>query len=264
MHSSPGAVDGLAVRIRGPSRDECENPASYFNRKGFFSVNLQAICDRKRRFRLASIKCCGSTHDSTAWACSEISTIAAKLAKLGLWIAGDDAYPLSEWLITPYPGKGIPDEEDNFNFYQSSIRINIGESSPTMPIMTSPLAAECAFGMLIRRWGILRRSLEVDLGRVVHVVSACMILHNICVDHKPSNMAPASEDAAVLHSYSKEMREVYGVVLQSQVNDESRTWVKEKYERRSNTNSKMRDCLAEQVAQNLPPRPKSSQYTAKR
>merc|ERR1712093_657411 len=141
----------------------------YFNRKHFFSVNLQAMCDAKRRFRWGSIKCAGSAHDATAWATSGIGDVLQKLEELGFWIAGDDAYPLSEYVITPFPGQGIPKYEDNFNFYQSRLRINI----------------ECAFGMLVRRWGVLWRNLEVELCKVKSVVFACLILHNVCINHMP-------------------------------------------------------------------------------
>ena len=45
------------------------------------------------------------------------------------------------------------------------------------------MALECAFGMLVRRWGILWRSLEMQWEKRTHVVSACMRLHNWCIDH---------------------------------------------------------------------------------
>ena len=117
-----GAVDGMAVRIKGPAGTECSNPRTYYNRKGFFSVNLQAMCDVRRRFRWASVMCAGSAHDATAWGASGMSEAASILQRLGLWIAGDDAYPLSEWLIMPFPGKGIPAYQCNVNFYQSRLR----------------------------------------------------------------------------------------------------------------------------------------------
>merc|ERR1711977_241951 len=124
--------DGLAIKIKGPSSSECENPRSYFNRKQYFSVNLQAICDSKKRFKLASILCPGATHDATAWAASQFSSAIAVLEGMGFYIVGDDAYPPSEYMITPYSGSGLSEDKDNFNFYQSRLRINI----------------ECAFGML--------------------------------------------------------------------------------------------------------------------
>ena len=38
-----GAIDGTHVRIQAPSEDE----ASFVNRKGVHSVNVQAVCDAK-------------------------------------------------------------------------------------------------------------------------------------------------------------------------------------------------------------------------
>ena len=44
-----GAIDGVAIRIRRPLSSDSglfgrvDNPALYFNRKGFYSVNMQAV-----------------------------------------------------------------------------------------------------------------------------------------------------------------------------------------------------------------------------
>eukprot|EP00658_Telonema_sp_P-2_P045306 TRINITY_DN3323_c0_g2_i1.p1 TRINITY_DN3323_c0_g2~~TRINITY_DN3323_c0_g2_i1.p1 ORF type:complete len:247 (+),score=51.01 TRINITY_DN3323_c0_g2_i1:238-978(+) len=46
-----GALDGLAIRINCPTRRDTAKAASFKNRKGFFSMNCQAICDAKLRFR---------------------------------------------------------------------------------------------------------------------------------------------------------------------------------------------------------------------
>lgn len=59
----------------------------------------------------------------------------------GFWIADDDAYVCSSYMLTPYPGWNIGQKKDTFNFCQSSCRIHI----------------EQAFGMLVCRWGILWR-----------------------------------------------------------------------------------------------------------
>ena len=40
-----GAIDGTHIPIIAPK----ENPEDYFNRKHFYSINVQAICDSKRR-----------------------------------------------------------------------------------------------------------------------------------------------------------------------------------------------------------------------
>jgi len=64
------------------------------------------------------------------------------------------------------PGKG--ETFDDYNFYQSSARMTV----------------ECAFGMLIRKWGLLWRPLEMKFSRRVPSISACMHLHNFCIDRR--------------------------------------------------------------------------------
>ena len=67
------AIDGMAVKIQKPTPKECSNPMSYWCRKGFFSVVLQAMCDGDSRFTWASMKCAGSTHDSTSFCVTELA-----------------------------------------------------------------------------------------------------------------------------------------------------------------------------------------------
>ena len=61
-----GAVDGLCVEVCRPRLSETSAPALYLNRKGFYSLNLQAVCDAQRRFTFYDFQAVGSTHDSTA------------------------------------------------------------------------------------------------------------------------------------------------------------------------------------------------------
>ena len=59
-------------------------------------------------------------------------------------------------------------QHDAYDYVQSSTR---------MPI-------ECAFGILVRRWGLLWRPLEIRFDRRAAVVGACIRLHNFCIDHR--------------------------------------------------------------------------------
>lgn len=160
-----GALDGLCVKIKEPTLKDTPQPSNFNCRKGFFCMNLQAICDNDYIFVYKAMNCVGSTHDSTAFECSSLSQW---LEEHGLpqdhWIAGDDAYKCCDYLLTPFPGKGIAKDKDAFNFYQSSARIRI----------------EQAFGMLVRRFGILWRPIETCLARVPLILSVCIKLHNIC------------------------------------------------------------------------------------
>jgi hypothetical protein len=43
--------------------------------------------------------------------------------------------------------------------------------------------------MLVRRWGILWRPLEMKLQRLAQVIGACMRLHNFCIKKKINDVA---------------------------------------------------------------------------
>ncbi|VDH98483.1 Hypothetical predicted protein [Mytilus galloprovincialis] len=55
-----GCIDCTHIKIQGPSEDE----AAFVNRKGFHSVNVQAVCDYEGKFTNISANWPGSTHDS--------------------------------------------------------------------------------------------------------------------------------------------------------------------------------------------------------
>ena len=57
-----GVIDGYLCMIGKPRG--VSNPAGYFSRKGFFALNLQVICDHKRRVIWISRSNIGSAHDS--------------------------------------------------------------------------------------------------------------------------------------------------------------------------------------------------------
>jgi len=166
MRGIVGAVDGIAVKIRCPSGD-VQNPAAYFNRKGFYAIVVQAVCDARRRFIFVYANSEGSTPDSVAWGSSSLGEFLSSTGlPSGYCIVGDAAYPLSLSLLTPYPGDKLPSDKDAFNYWQSHYRIEI----------------ECSFGMLNRRWGIFWRPLEMSVGKATRVITCCMKLHNICID----------------------------------------------------------------------------------
>jgi hypothetical protein len=85
----------------------------------------------------------------------------------GLCIFGDNAYLNAPFMATPYPGVS-GGTKDAYNFYHSQLRIRI----------------ECTFGMLTRRWGILRSAipLNVSVQKTVALVLALAKLHNYCID----------------------------------------------------------------------------------
>ena len=167
-----GALDGMAIKILKPRETCTPNPLHYLNRKGYFSINLQAIADANRKFLYMSMATAGGTHDSLAWSMSALATHLESSDGLprGYWIAADDAYACTSYLVSPYSLQACKKDrtKDHFNYYQSRSRINV----------------ECAFGILVRRWGILRTPMNCTLNRNMGIVEACIKLHNICRDDR--------------------------------------------------------------------------------
>lgn len=70
-----GALDGIAIKIEEPTQSDVANSSSYFNRKGWFALNVQAMCDSFYRFTFVSCMAAGSTHDSTAFRLTKLYSL---------------------------------------------------------------------------------------------------------------------------------------------------------------------------------------------
>ena len=80
-------------------------------------------------------------------------------------------------MATPYSGVSGGGSKDAYNFYHSQLRINI----------------ECAFGMFIHRWAILRSAIpmRVSLKKTIALVVALAKLHNFCIDASDTHTPPS-------------------------------------------------------------------------
>jgi len=168
-----GALDGWIVKIIKPRKsDGVHNPSSFFSRKGFFGINVQAIVDKKKRILYRSIQHRGAEHDSTAFKNSSFYKWLVEnwpaLGRLGFYFVGDSAYSLKSFLLTPYDNVMHGSHEDNYNFFHSSSRITV----------------ECAFGEVDLRWGIFWKPLRFSLVHNCRVIDAAMRLHNFIVDFR--------------------------------------------------------------------------------
>lgn len=181
-----GAVDGFLVWIEKPSIHEacelskCSGPMKFMcGRKKKFGLNMMGTVDYLGRFIDVSICHPGATSDYLAFETSDLKYILEKPGFLapGLVLFGDNAYPNTPYLVTPYKGTvGRQEDRDNYNFYHSQLRIQV----------------ECAFGMLVHRWGMLRRPIPQSFG----IMGACDTtlalcrLHNYCIDQRVDTELP--------------------------------------------------------------------------
>ncbi|KAL7541332.1 hypothetical protein ACHAWF_012614 [Thalassiosira exigua] len=170
------ALDGMLVWTSQPSKRDCNEMKIgqrlwHCYRKDKYGWLLMAGCDHETRFRWADIRHPASTSDYLAWVTSDVGRKLdgddSDLILPNHSIAGDNAFVENMTMSTPIPGHNVPPHEDAYNFYLSQIRITI----------------ERAFGILIHRWGILRRPLDMSVQKVPAIVTCLMRLHNFCIDH---------------------------------------------------------------------------------
>ena len=176
-----GAIDGWLVRIAKPVG--VPNSSNFLSRKGYFAINVQAICDKKKRFIWKSILCRGGEHDASAFAETDLHTWleenAERMLQKQFYFVGDSAYALRSYMLCPYDNAMPGSDEDAFNFHQSSCRIYI----------------ECAFGEMNMRWGIFWKALGFGIRRNTIAIDGAMRLHNFIVNYRErNNKASIDED----------------------------------------------------------------------
>ena len=183
-----GAIDGVHFPMMNPG-NTIDNPQQCFvQRKGKFALLHLACCDSDRKFTFFDCSKSAKTHDSLAFYGTKVSftyatqnvlyffylnkltslklhELICKSDKLPLWsyFLGDNAFPASYHMLVPDPNVANYD-----NFEQSSNRMHI----------------ECAFGMLVNKWPILWRKIDVKFERRVPLINACFHLHNFCIDRR--------------------------------------------------------------------------------
>lgn len=129
-----GAIDGKHVEIQCPTKAGInvyfltmmiiserlkKTGSEYYNYKGFHSTVLLAVCDPDYKFTLIDVGAYGRQGDRSVFASSKISSRMAdgslKLPEkskipysdktLPYYFNGDEAFPLTEYLMKPFPGR---------------------------------------------------------------------------------------------------------------------------------------------------------------
>ena len=169
-----GAIDGTHIKIKTPT----ESGPDYFSRLQQHDVVVQAVADGEKRFLDVAAGFPGSMHDSRVLRNSSLyrrirnnELLLGPAVRVGgreikPLLLGDSAYPLSTWLLKPYHEGTNDPKEINFNKELSRARVSV----------------ECAFGILKGRWRILQKRLDSGIAFANHIIIACCILHNFCIE----------------------------------------------------------------------------------
>ncbi|XP_069102654.1 putative nuclease HARBI1 [Argopecten irradians] len=157
-----GCIDGTQIRIQAPSEDE----PSFVNRKGYHSINVQAICDDEGKFTNIVARWPGSAHDSHVFRMSNIKQYldANHRTMADGLILGDSGYACLKYLMTPYL-RPTSAQQERFNGCHKRTRVMI----------------ERTFGVWKRRFHVLHGEIRMKPTRVCAIIGACAVLHNLAI-----------------------------------------------------------------------------------
>ena len=152
-----GAIDGSHIPIAAPTI----NHTDYYNRKGWYSVVVQGVVDYHYQFTDVYVGWPGSVNDARILAhstlykkASEATLLPATTKSINgtdvpMYLVGNSAYPLTTWLMKPFPHNGqLSFQQRHFNYRLSRARIVV----------------ENAFGRLKARWRRLLKRLDISAG----------------------------------------------------------------------------------------------------
>ncbi len=169
-----GALDCTHIKIQSPGGEEAE---IYRNRKGYFSINTQMICDSKLRILNVVARWPGATHDATIFNNSRVNHSFENNEFRNCILLGDSGYPIRNYLMTPLLQPHAPAE----HLYNES------------HIRTRNVIERC-FGVLKRRFPILAYGCRLSLDTVLSVIVAASILHNIALNMNDEEAPPIPEE----------------------------------------------------------------------
>lgn len=163
-----GAIDGKHVNIQSPPN----SGSTHRNYKHQHSTVLLAVCDYRYRFLMVDIGAEGRRSDGGIFAASvfgkafENNTLDIPMPDAEgcpYYMVGDAAFPLSLYLLKPYPGNLFDDErKSTYNYRLSRARRTI----------------ENTFGILAAKWRIYRSPIQASLSTTHKIIKATVCLHN--------------------------------------------------------------------------------------
>ena len=177
-----GAIDGKHVCIRQPSH----TGTLLHNYKGFVSMVLLAVCDARYSFSFADVGEYGSNNgsgvlnigkmfDRNQMDVPDSELIEGTNYELPYRLVGDEIFPLQNWLMRPYSGKAlINDQQKIFNYRLSRARRII----------------ENTFRILVSRWRVFQTPINATPEKVEKIILAAVALHNYLRQTDNANYTP--------------------------------------------------------------------------
>ncbi|XP_025202211.1 protein ALP1-like [Melanaphis sacchari] len=144
-----GSLDGKHIRIEKlPNTD-----SSNLNYKAYHSIVLLGCSDADGFFTMIETGYAGRNDDAGIFRASSMK----------YWLTRDEAFPLSTYLMRPYPRQNLNNVKRVFN-------CRIGRGRKTI---------ECTFGMMTEKFKMLSAAIRChNVDKVIDIIKSCCILHN--------------------------------------------------------------------------------------
>ncbi|XP_065069253.1 putative nuclease HARBI1 [Rhopilema esculentum] len=175
-----GALDGKHIAIKQPKMSGSE----YFNYKGYFSIVLLALASYDYKLIFVDVGASGRNGDAGLFETSplnqqmkdksiafpEAEQFGETCIKCHYHIIGDDAFPLRNDIMKPFPFRQLLHEQHIFNYRLSRAR----------------RVVENAFGIMANRFRVMLTKIMLEPEKAKQIVLAICCLHNMLIDEQPS------------------------------------------------------------------------------
>lgn len=177
MPNCISSIDGKHVRIRAPHN----SGSLYFNYKDYFSVVMLALVDANYKFVAVDVGSYGKEGDSNIFRKSaigkkiasndfnipEVKPLPQSNVSLPHFIIGDEAFPLSSYMMKPFSRRtGLDHQKEIFNYRLCRAR----------------RVAENAFGLLSQVFRVFYTPIAVLPSTCTDLILVACCLHNLLRD----------------------------------------------------------------------------------
>lgn len=190
-----GSIDGKHVQIKRPNK----SGSMYFNYLNTYSIVLLAIVDHDCKFTCVDAGGYGKNSDGGIFEASSMGqridngtlNVPDGRALLGQHertpcvLVGDEAFPLRPYLMRPFPYRFSKNDDIKEHYNKRLCRAR--------------RTVENAFGILVQKWRIFLRPLEIKVRSAKLIVKTACVLHNylksnICDRRFESLLEPADSE----------------------------------------------------------------------
>ncbi|KAK9731963.1 DDE superfamily endonuclease [Popillia japonica] len=161
------AIDCTHIPIKSPGGDNAE---LYRNRKGWFSINVQIVCDANLKIMDIVARWPGSVHDSRIFSNSLLRARFEANEFANSYMLGDSGYMCTNYLLTPLANPRTEAEMRYQNAYVKTRNV-----------------IERLNGAWKRRFPALRSDMQLKKENILRIIVATAVLHNITNTSRQEN-----------------------------------------------------------------------------